>query len=110
MNPDTNQPVNRNDVYVVQGAPGAPGPGTIGKNTERSKRTNNFDWRLFKVIRVREGLKLEYRLETLNLFNHQQFFEVPVATLVTAVPGAFLNNTLVDGTGREMRMGLKLIW
>ena len=109
INPDTNQPVTRNDVYVVQGV-GAPGAGTIGKNTERSKRTNNFDWTLFKVFRIREGLKLEYRLETLNLFNHQQFFEVPAATLVTAVPGAFLNHALVDGTGREMRMGLKLIW
>jgi hypothetical protein len=109
INPDTNQPVARNDVYVVQGV-GAPGPGTIGKNTERSKRTNNFDWTLFKLFSIREGLKLEYRLETLNLFNHQQFFEVPAATLVTAVPGAFLNHELVDGTGREMRMGLKLIW
>ena len=49
LNPDTNQPVTRSDVYVVQGV-GAPGPGTIGKNTERSKRTNNFDWTLFKII------------------------------------------------------------
>jgi hypothetical protein len=109
LNPDTNQPVARTDVYVVQGV-GAPGPGTIGKNTERSKRTNNFDWSLFKSFLIREGLRLEYRLETFNLFNHQQFFEVPAATLITAVPGAFLNHTLVDGTGREMRMGLKLIW
>ena len=109
LNPDTNQPVTRGDVYVVQGV-GAPGPGTIGKNTERSKRTNNFDWSLFKNFRVRESLTLEYRLETFNLFNHQQFFEVPAAMLISAVPGAFLNHTLVDGTGREMRMGLKLIW
>ena len=109
LNPDTNQPVTRTDVYVVQGV-GTPGPGTIGKNTERSKRTNNFDWNLFKNFQVREGLRLEYRLEAFNLFNHQQFFEVPAATLITAVPGAFLNHTLVDGTGREMRMGLKLIW
>ncbi|MCI0626640.1 MAG: carboxypeptidase regulatory-like domain-containing protein [Acidobacteria bacterium] len=108
-NPDTNQPVTRNDVYVVQGV-GHPGPGTIGKNTERSKRTNNFDWTLFKNFRIREGLKLEYRLETFNLFNHQQFFEVPAATVVTALRGAFLNHTLVDGTGREIKMGLKLIW
>lgn len=109
LNPDTNQPVTRNDVYVVQGV-GTPGPGTIGKNTERSKRTNNVDWSLFKNFRLRESLRLEYRLETFNLFNHPQFFEVPAATLVTAVPGAFLNHLLVDGTGREMRMGLKLHW
>ena len=65
-----------NEAYVVQGV-GVPGPGRIGKNTERSK---------------------------------QQFFEVPAATLVTAVPGAFLNHELVDGTAGEMRTGLKLIW
>ena len=37
-------------------------------------------------------------------------FEVPAATLITAVPGASLNHTLVDGTRRQIRMGLKLIW
>jgi len=109
LNPDTGAPVTRDDVYVVQGL-GFPGPGTLGKNTERAKRTNNFDWTLFKDFRIREGLKLEYRLEAFNLFNHQQFFEVPSNSVVGSVRGAFVNYNLVDGTGREFKMGLKLIW
>jgi hypothetical protein len=109
INPDTGATVTRDDVYVVQGL-GFPGPGGLGKNTERTKRTNNFDWSLFKDFRIREGLRLEYRLETFNLFNHPQFFEVPSNNVVASVPGAFLNFNLVDGTAREMRMGLKLIW
>jgi hypothetical protein len=109
MNPDTGAPATRADVYVVQGA-GFPGQGTLGRNTERTKRTNNFDWTLFKDFRIREGLTLEYRLEAFNLFNHQQFFEVPASSVVGSVRGAFLNYDLVDGTGREFKMGLKLIW
>lgn len=109
LNPDTGAPVNRNDVYVVQGV-GFPGAGALGKNTERTKRTNNFDWSLFKEFRIQEGLRLEYRLEAFNLLNHPQFFEVPPNNVVASVPGSFLNFNLVDGTAREMRMGLRLIW
>ena len=94
---------------MVQGV-GFPGPGALGKNTERTKRTNNFDWTLFKDFRIREGVKLEYRLEAFNLFNHPQFFEVPSNSVVGSVRGAFANYNLVDGTGREFKMGLKLIW
>ncbi len=109
LNPDTGQCVNRNDVYVVQGT-GFPGPTTLGRNTERTSKVNNFDWSLFKTFRLTERFRLEYRLESFNIFNHQQFTNVPGRSVVGSLSGEFGNFELTNGGGRDMRMGLKLIF
>lgn len=68
QNPDTKTCVTPNDVFVVQGT-GFPNAKTIGRNTERSKWTENFDLNVFKNFRITERFKLEYRLEAFNVFN-----------------------------------------
>lgn len=111
-NPDTGQCVTRNDVYVIQvpAGSGFPGAATLGRNTERSKPVENFDMSFFKIFRLRENVKLEYRLETFNIFNHPQFTGVPPSDVTSTQAGSFLNYNLIDGGGRTMRMGLKLIF
>lgn len=114
-NPDTQQCVTANDVYVVQGT-GFPNERTIGRNTERSRRVANFDTSLFKVFNLSERFRLEYRLETFNTFNHQQFTGVPAFGGVSGVSvlGSPANRyqrfDLLNGGGRTARMGLKLIF
>jgi hypothetical protein len=112
QNPDTGQCVTINDVYVYQvaAATGFPGPATIGRNTERSNRVQNFDMSFFKVFRVKENLRLEYRLDAFNVFNHPQFTGVPARTVFGSAAGSYFNYNQTNGGGRNMRMGLKIVF
>jgi hypothetical protein len=111
-NPDTGQCVTRNDVYVVQvlAGTGFPGGATLGRNTERSNPVQNFDLSIFKVFRVSENLKLEYRTDVFNIFNHPQFSGIPANDVTNNVAGSFLNYDQINGGGRTMQMGLRIIF
>lgn len=93
--------------------------GTLGRNTERTKGTNNFDFTVQKEVRVREGFGIQFRTEFFNLFNHPQYgtgsispFSPngtgPSATVFTTPDGRFLQPRLGDGGGRVIRYLLKL--
>ena len=109
-NPESGQCVTRNDVYAVLVAANAgfPGAATFGRNTERTNPVENFDMSFFKIFRIKENLKLEYRLDAFNIFNHPQFTEVPGHNLNATLPGNYFNYDLTDGGNRSMRMGLKI--
>jgi hypothetical protein len=47
--------------------------GTAPVNGVRAPGINNFDVSLFKNIRPKEGMRLQFGIETFNLFNHSQF-------------------------------------
>src|SRR5918992_3716627 len=47
--------------------------GTLGRNTERGPGVNNLDLALFKNLAVVRGVRLQFRLESFNAFNHTQF-------------------------------------
>jgi hypothetical protein len=60
----------RNDVFRV------PARGTIGNSAKtiiRGPGMNNWDIAVFKDFPVRERMKLQYRWEVYNAFNHAQF-------------------------------------
>jgi len=109
QNPDTKACVTPNDVYVVQGT-GFPNANTIGRNTERSNWVKNFDMNIFKLFRFTERFKLEYRVEAFNVFNHPQFTGAPPRNVVSSLAGQFRDFNQLNGGGRTMRMGLKLIF
>jgi hypothetical protein len=111
-NPDSLQCVTPNDVYVVQAAAnsGLPGANTLGRNTERSNPVENIDMSVFKIFRVREGLRLEYRLDAFNILNHPQFTGIPGRDITNTLANQFVNYNLITGGGRTMRMGLKVIF
>jgi hypothetical protein len=104
-------------VYVIQvPAPSGvtslvpPGAATLGRNTERSKPVENFDMSFFKVFRIRENLRLEYRLDAFNVFNHPQFTGIPARDVLNTGAAGFLNYDQINGGGRNMRMGLKIVF
>ncbi len=93
--------------------------GTLGRNTERTKGINNFDFSLQKQIRMTESTSLQFRAEVFNIFNHPQYGTAsispfsptsagPSATVFTSPTGRFLQPQFGDGGGRVIRYLLKL--
>ncbi len=107
---------------------GIPRVGSLGRNTQRSPGTNNFNVNILKRIRVSESARIEFRSEFYNIFNHPQFgqgsvspFSPPgnpqganfiAANTTGSTGGLFLrpNTALSDGGGRVIRYQLKLIF
>jgi Carboxypeptidase regulatory-like domain/TonB dependent receptor-like, beta-barrel/TonB-dependent Receptor Plug Domain len=93
--------------------------GTAGRNTERTKGINNFDFTLQKQFRMTEGTSLQFRAEFFNIFNHPQYGSEsvspfsepssgPSSTVHTSPGGRFLQPQFGDGGGRVIRYLLKL--
>jgi len=61
---------NPNAQYI-QAGPGAKSNG--GRNTLQLPGINNLDFSIFKNFRIREGMKLQFRVDMYNAFNHPQF-------------------------------------
>ncbi len=53
--------------------PAAGALGTLGRNTERGPTVNNLDFALFKNFGLSHGVRLQFRFESFNFFNHTQF-------------------------------------
>ncbi len=47
--------------------------GNLGRNTLRGPGVNNLDLALFKNFELGHGMRLQFRLESFNAFNHTQF-------------------------------------
>jgi Carboxypeptidase regulatory-like domain/TonB-dependent Receptor Plug Domain/TonB dependent receptor len=122
INPDANNaPIDPSTAQYI-GLPANIGrTGTLGRNTERTRGTNNFDFNVMKRVAITEGIKIELRTEFYNIFNHPQFgtgsvspFSPggagPAATVTTSPGGSFLKAETGDGGGRVIRYQLKLIF
>jgi hypothetical protein len=95
--------------------------GNLGRNTFRSRPTNNLDLNFFKSINVSERKRFEFRVETYNALNHVQRGLGSVSPFspgnsnpnlnVNAAPaGQFLNFDILDGGSRVIRYNLKFIF
>jgi Carboxypeptidase regulatory-like domain/TonB-dependent Receptor Plug Domain len=97
--------------------------GSLGRNTGRSPGSNNFDINIQKTTRISESVKLQFRTEFYNAFNHPQFTQGSVSPFTpgggtignnanTALPGRFLNPDTPnsDGGGRTIRYQIKLLF
>jgi len=120
INPDAgNAPIDPSTARYI-GLPASAGrTGTLGRNTERTRGTNNFDFTVQKQVRVREGLGLQFRTEFFNLFNHPQYGTTsaspfaptgtgPAANVFTSAGGSFLQPQFGDGGGRVIRYLMKI--
>jgi len=128
VNPDAgNVPIDPNTAQFIvnpafiAGAPlSIPRVGLLGRNTERSPGTNNWNFNFLKRTRLSENTRLEFRAEFYNIFNHPQYTQGSVSPFSPGggtvgsnagitVPGRFLNaNTpSSDGGGRVIRYQLK---
>jgi len=61
---------NPNAQYI-QAGPGA--KTNAGRNTVQLPGINNLDFSIFKNFRIRESMKVQFRVDMYNAFNHAQF-------------------------------------
>jgi hypothetical protein len=114
-NTDTGMCVTPGDVHWVQGT-GLPNASTVGRNTLRAGRINNFDVTLFKSFQFAETKRLEFRWEAFNVLNHPQFTQIPerrvVGSPVSPAGSAsqFLNLDFTNSGTRSMWMQLKFVF
>jgi hypothetical protein len=89
--------------------------GNLGRNTLTGPAFVDFDLALDKMIRITETVRVEFRAEAFNIFNHPNF-GLPVATLFSGIDqnGNGIPNPAAGqilgtvGTARELQFALKL--
>ncbi|MFN0084932.1 MAG: carboxypeptidase regulatory-like domain-containing protein [Blastocatellia bacterium] len=120
INPDAaNAPIDPQTARFIGLAAGAGRTGTLGRNTERTRGLNNFDFNVRKQFRLTERMGLQFRAEFFNLFNHPQFGTLsispfapatagPSASVFNTAGGQFLQPQFGDGGGRVIRYLMKL--
>ncbi len=112
-----------NPTFTAGAPMSVPRVGTLGRNTERSPGTNNWNFNILKRTRISESTTIEFRTEFYNIFNHPQYTQGSVSPFSpgggtvgsnagVTVAGRFLNaNTpSSDGGGRVVRYQLKLVF
>jgi hypothetical protein len=80
--------------------------GSEGRNLLHGPGLFNIDYSLFKSFPIKERLKLQFRAELFNIFNHPNFNN-PASSFGTA---AFGNITSTSTGNREIQFGLKLVF
>ncbi len=78
--------------------------GNLGRNTLYGPGRWNADSSLFKDFAITEQVKLQFRAEAFNLFNHPQFGQ-PNATIGTGAAGTI---TSTVGNPRQLQLALRL--
>jgi hypothetical protein len=72
----------------------------------RANGIENFDLSLFKEFHPKESMKIQFRAEALNAFNHVQF----AAPNTSVTSSSFGRVTAAANTPRQVQFGLKLMW
>ena len=79
--------------------------GNAGRNVVEIPGLNNWDLSLFKDTQLTESVKLQFRAEFYNAFNHTQFGQPDLG-----VQSAFFGQISSARAAREIQFGLKLLW
>ena len=78
----------------------------------RGPGINNFDMALFKTFPIRESVRLQFRCELYNAFNHTQFSAIDTATRFDVTTGEQVNSRFGEFTAarnpRQMQFALRL--
>jgi hypothetical protein len=102
---------------LVFGRPADGDLGNTGRNWLRGPSFTNFDFSVFKDFKFTEKLKLQYRAEFYNLFNHLQWVGVNTGisatnpgTAVTAATRGTSGQLTSTRDPRNIQMALKLFF
>jgi hypothetical protein len=79
--------------------------GNTGRNTLLGPGHWNFDTAVWRTFDLTERLKMDFRVEGFNVFNHPQFGN-PIVSLASSSPLGFISST--SNTMRIMQVALKL--
>lgn len=120
-NPDANSACISSSSAQYVGVLAGTGSGNLGRNTLRTRGTNNWNFNILKRVRITENTKIEFRTEFYNIFNHLQFGQGSVspfspgnsgvsASVITSTAFRFLQPNFADGGGRVIRYQLKFIF
>jgi len=86
--------------------------GNMGRNSLRGPGLNKWDFALFKNFKLRESLRLQFRGEFFNAFNHPSFTTIGASlnTTTTAVNPTINSFGVVTDTrdSRVMQLALKV--
>jgi len=88
------------------------GFGNLGRNVVIGPGFNNTDFSLMKNTELTEKIRLQFRIEVFDLFNHANFGQ-PGNVVGTPGFGRITNTrfpTGESGSSRQMQLGLKLIF
>ncbi len=112
-----------NPTFVPGATCSVPRFGALGRNTLRTPGLNNWNINLQKKIRIGENVRIEFRTEFFNVFNHPQFTQGSISPFspaggainsntATAPATRFLNLDTVgtDGGGRVVHYQMKLVF
>ena len=101
------------DRWFNIGAIGAPGStfGNAPRDVFREPGLNNFDFTISKTFPIKERVRLQFRTEFYNFFNHTQFSNVDNGARFTPdgdqIDGRF-GQVIGTRNARELQLGLKL--
>ena len=95
--------------------------GNLGRNTLRSRGTNNWNMNVLKRVNITENTHLEFRTEFYNIFNHPQYGQGSVspfspnptgiaASVTNSTAGRFLRPEFDEGGGRVIRYQIKFLF
>jgi hypothetical protein len=79
--------------------------GNSGQNVLFQNGLWNVDWAMNKSVTIHEQLRLEFRFEAFNIFNHPTFATGMGGN--SGAPASF-GRTLTAGEPRRLQLGLKL--
>jgi hypothetical protein len=80
-------------------------PGNTGRNTARGPGLQRWDFSAFKNFRLAERLRLQFRSEFFNIFNHTNF-----STVASNLGAANFGQVTAARDPRIIQFGLKLYW
>ena len=80
-------------------------PGNAGRNTVRAPGLQRWDVSAFKNFALTEKLRLQFRGEFFNVFNHTNF-----STIVVALGAVNFGQVTAAKDPRIVQLGLKLYW
>lgn len=100
------------NTSVIQ-PPTPANPGNAAPDAIRGPGVNDWDISLFKNIRLKENVALQFRAETFNTWNHPQFNTVNTTAVFDqtgAQVNAGLGSITADYLPRQIQFALKLIF
>jgi hypothetical protein len=89
--------------------------GNLGRDTVIGPGLAQLDWGLIKDTKVRESMRVQFRAEAYNIFNHPQFGQ-PGNAVFTSIKGALnptagvITSIATNSSGRQIQLGLKILF